>query len=139
MTLMFTVGGLQYSAAELQRLAPKRKAKSSAEVHKATTDRSQAKQSLGFQVEGYSPEMLEAAEAAHARTRAAYMDLKALGKLGQNEKDPGEWDADKWMSSHKPKRVRTKPFEIASSADQCAELARKAGWLHVTVSELLRT
>lgn len=139
MTLMFTVGGLQYSAAELQRMAPKRKAKFSAEVHKATTDRSQAKQRLGFQVEGYSPEMPEAAKATHAKARATYLGLKVMGRLSQSDKNPGEWDADKWMSAHKPKRVRTKPFEIASSADQCADLARKAGWLRVTVSELLRT
>jgi hypothetical protein len=43
-----------------------------------------------------------------------------------------------WLGKHAPKRVRSKPYSLAEAADVCAELARKAGWQHVRVDELLR-
>jgi hypothetical protein len=54
------------------------------------------------------------------------------------EKTLGPWNEEVYMRETKPKRVAPKPYNIASSADQCAELARKAGWKCVTVRELLK-
>lgn len=48
------------------------------------------------------------------------------------------WCADAYMNKTKPLRVRSKPYELASAADVCKALAEKAGWLRVTVEEVMK-
>lgn len=96
--------------------------------------RDEAKQSLGFIVSGYSPDHWAERAKEHAYSLKNFRD----GELGA--KNPGTLDefTAKWLSKNKPKRARSKPYEIESSAEQCAELMRRAGWLHVRVDEILK-
>jgi hypothetical protein len=88
-----------------KKAAPKKKA---AEYHK------------GWAVLGVDPERVIKAQEEH--------EYHALRQ--QRER---AFDADKWIKDAPLKPARTKPFEVESSAYQCAELARKAGWHRVTV------
>jgi hypothetical protein len=76
---------------------------------------------------GYSPEHWAERENEYEFQKK---DGKPVGTLA-------EFTA-RWMSKNKPKRARSKPYEIESAADQCAALMTKAGWLHVRVDELMR-
>lgn len=76
---------------------------------------------------GVPPGSLEAAQLAHQKK--SRLDL-------QNGKQPKEFiDAD-WLRNAKKKAVRAKPYALADAAEICAELARKAGWLQVTVTPI---
>jgi hypothetical protein len=112
----------------------KRPPKAAAEGLRRVETRSEAKRSDGFVVTGYSPEDWS--------DRAVTYDheLKRFQDAGLGAKNPGTLDefTAKWMQENKPKRARSKPYEVEAAADQCAEMMRKAGWLHVTVSELLK-
>lgn len=99
---------------------------------KRVETRAEAKQSDGFVVTGYSPESWA------GRAAAFESELKEANLLGAKSPGTLEEFTAKWMAKNKPKRARSKPYEVESSADQCAELMRKAGWLHVTVSEILK-
>lgn len=83
------------------------------------------KKHLGFAVTGYSPEMMSEAAADH----------QAAVSRGEIE---GEFSADTFMNGHKPRKARSAPYSMSDSAAQCAEMLRKAGWLRVTVSEVIR-
>jgi len=84
----------------------------------------------GFAVEGIPPGALEAAQDLHERERAV--------AIRENSKRiPDEWNALTWMQTKaKLKRVRTKPYELLEAANQCKELAEKAGWLRVQVRSM---
>lgn len=84
----------------------------------------------GFAVEGIPPGALEAAQELHERERAV--------AIRENSKRiPDEWNALTWMQTKaKLKRVRTKPYELLEAANQCKELAEKAGWLRVQVRSM---
>lgn len=85
-------------------------------------------QHKGFAVSGYPPGALESARAGHARVVA--MAEKAGGAALK------PFDENEWRTKTKKRRV-AKPYVIRSAATQCAELARKAGWLDVDVVELV--
>lgn len=55
---------------------------------------------------------------------------------GERMQVPAPWDEAKWIASAPLKPVRPKPYEIQEAAIDCAVLARRAGWLRVTVEEL---
>jgi hypothetical protein len=77
----------------------------------------------GWRVVGIPPGTLEAARAEFiAKQREA--------------KAPKDWDEGNWLMNAKPKPVRSKPYEIPQAAQECAELAVRAGWLRVEVVEL---
>lgn len=101
---------------------------------KTVTQRDEAKKSLGFVVLGYSPEHW--AERVKAREEA----FRLYSKDPTKNKSPGTLEefTIRWMSKNKPKRARSKPYEIESSAEVCADLMRRAGWLHVRVDEILK-
>lgn len=137
--LTFNIGGRIVPASEIGKYATPAPKKASRSYVKRVTDRSLAKLSDGFLVTGYSPAHIEMAKVDHERLQKTQADLIAVGaKLGPREKIVRDWDQEAWMSATKPKRVRSKPYEISSSADQCAELARKAGWLRVSVEEIMK-
>ena len=76
---------------------------------------------------GVPPGALEAAQVAHQKKTRLEL---------QNGKPPKEFiDAD-WLRNARQKPVRAKPYVLADAAEICAELARKAGWLQVTVTPI---
>lgn len=42
------------------------------------------------------------------------------------------------MKKNKPKKLRTRPYELESAAKQCAAMAVADGYVHVTVEEILK-
>lgn len=49
---------------------------------------------------------------------------------------PKPWDEDFWRRNARKASVRSKPYEILSAAEQCAEMAIKAGWEDVEIVEV---
>ena len=84
----------------------------------------------GWRVVGIKPGLLESARESNERLRA--MAHKAGGK----EIPP--FDEAAWLRKQTPKPVRSKPYELQEAALQCAELARKTGWIEVQVIEVKR-
>lgn len=83
----------------------------------------------GWKVTGIPPGALEQARAEALR----------LGRIEeQNGRAAKEFNEAHWLANHKGKAVRAKPYEIESSASECAELATKAGWLRVRIEEVKR-
>lgn len=79
----------------------------------------------GFRVVGLPPGALEVAQTKHNEKQA---------RNKATEKQP--FDLAAWLCSAARKPVRAKPYEIRESADVCASLAEKAGWLGVQVREI---
>lgn len=77
----------------------------------------------GFRVVGLPPGSMDEARKKH--------ELEQLGK-----KEPKPFSEQGWLMNAHAKPVRSKPYEIKESADQCAELAEKNGWMRVQVVEL---
>lgn len=84
----------------------------------------------GFRVVGIPVGAMESAREAHERLVAM------ADKAGGREIKP--WDAVAWLNKYKRKAVRSKPYEILSSAETCADLARRAGWTDVQVVALAK-
>lgn len=83
----------------------------------------------GWKVTGIPPGALEQARAEALR----------LGRIEErNGRAAKEFNEAHWLANHKGKAVRAKPYEIESSASECAELATKAGWLRVQIEEVKR-
>lgn len=83
----------------------------------------------GWRVVGIPPGELEL-----ARSEAQRLARTAI----ENGRAAKEFDEANWLQNHRGKPVRNKPYEIKSSADECAALAEKAGWLRVRVEEIKR-
>jgi len=117
------------------QIAQKHKPKPKASTALKTLDtKDGATVSMGFEVAGFSLEHLAEAKRKHEIQLEGQKD-RALIK---GEKKLSAWDEEAYMRESKPKRVAPKPYTLASSADQCAEMARKAGWKNVTVREILK-
>jgi len=84
----------------------------------------------GWRVMGIPPGALAEARDAHKRLQ----DMAA--KAGGREIKP--FDEQNWIQNHRGKAVRSKPYEIESSAVECAALAEKVGWLRVRIEEIKR-
>ena len=54
----------------------------------------------------------------------------------QNGKQAKDFIDAEWLRNAKQKPVRAKPYAIQDAAETCAELARKAGWVQVTVTPI---
>lgn len=89
----------------------------------------------GWKVVGHSPAAL--AEAQRART-AEYEAAKRRIEHGKGGKPVSAWDERHWRMTAKKKPVRAKPYEVRDSAQSCAELAAKSGWLDVELVEVRR-
>ncbi len=74
----------------------------------------------GWVVVGYSPDQLAEARRQHAVASAAAV------KSGGPSHAP--FDEVAYMRAAKPRKVRSKPYEIFEAAEACADLARRAGW-----------
>lgn len=128
--ITYMVGGREVSADTLissnpRKTAPKREGPD--EYHK------------GWSVEGYPPGMIAEAERI-ARDRlarwSAMTDEQRRKAESQGDRAPKPWDLNQWLIATKPKKVRSKPYEIPEAAQECGRLAVKAGWEHVRVTEL---
>jgi hypothetical protein len=132
--LKFTVGGREVSESDLLREAKKLPKRAPIKDSLKSVDaRGEATVSLGFVAVGYSPEHWASRIADHKSAQELFL------KDPNKNKAPGEIDSFSvaWMAKNKPKRARSKPYELESAAEMCADLMRKAGWLHVRVEELL--
>lgn len=74
----------------------------------------------GWRVVGFSPEQLAEAKLDHEKSIAA---ARAAG----NE-PPKPWDEALYMRQAKPRKVRSKPYEIHEAALECKALAERGGW-----------
>lgn len=94
----------------------------------------------GWRVVGVPGDALKQAEQDHPRliADAESWNLRVQQERGTGKAVPvsGPWDADKWLNEAKLRPVRSKPYELQSAANECAELARKAGWLRVSLQEV---
>lgn len=54
-----------------------------------------------------------------------------------HKKEPKPFDRVQWLMNATAKPVRVKPYEVKEAAQQCADMALKAGWLRVEVRELV--
>lgn len=73
------------------------------------------------------PGALEEAQAAH---------LKKSRLELQNGKQSKDFIDAEWLRNARQKPLRAKPYAVQDAAETCAELARKAGWLQVTVTPI---
>lgn len=73
------------------------------------------------------PGALEVAQAAHQAK--ARLDL-------QNGKQPKEFIDTDWLRTARQKPIRAKPYALHEAAQTCADLARNAGWLQITVTAI---
>ena len=82
----------------------------------------------GWRVVGHPPGAFEKALGDWQRVQKMAEDSggKPIADLTQED----------WLRVTKKKPVRSKPYEIVCAADQCADLARKAGWTEVKVLEI---
>lgn len=71
----------------------------------------------GWLVVGYSPTQLAQARAAH-----------------EHEAPDKPFDEAAYMRKAKPVKARSQPYQIFSSAEECAEMLRRAGWRLVQVT-----
>lgn len=130
--LTFIVGEQVMDAATLLKNAPKRKKRESnapEQWHK------------GFAVEGHPPGALEAARDAAIDAVARWDALDSQERTKQiaaGARKPKEWNEADWRQNSRKTRVRSKPYEIPEAADQCKELAERAGWTDVRVAPIER-
>jgi hypothetical protein len=101
---------------------------------KRVFDKQSAKQSLGFEVCGYPPAQWQRREDEYRRLLANYQADP------DGAKHPGTEDefTYRWVNKNRPKKARSKPYEIASAAEQCADLCRRSGWQQVRIEEVLK-
>jgi hypothetical protein len=132
--ITYTVGGRQVTADQFKATAKKAPPRVSATASKRVESRSDANISQGFAVLGYSPDHWAEKDATYREALKAY---EAAPETAKHPGAPDEFEI-RWISKNKPRRARSKPYELESAAEQCAEMMRKAGWLHVRVEELLR-
>lgn len=125
--IKFMTNGRAMTESELIAAAPK--------VKRPPADTSQ-KFHKGFRVEGHPPGAMEEAEKSQ---RAALEQFQHAQRQGQAfGKQPKEWDEKHWRMTQKKRPVRAKPYEVPEAANLCADMAKKAGWLDVVVTEIKR-
>lgn len=132
--LTYTVRGRQMSEAEFRNTAVQAPKAAPAMPLKRVEYRENASEHGGFVVLGYPPGTEEAVPELHAAA------MKRHGKDATAHRHPGtpEEFLLRWFKKNKAKRIRSKPYSIPVAADDCAEMARKAGWQRVRVEEILK-
>lgn len=94
----------------------------------------------GWRVTGVSIPAIAAAKTkreADIRIATEHNAAIASGaRSGDRMQVPAPWNEATWIASAPLRPVRSKPYEVPDAARVCADLARKAGWLRVTVEEL---
>lgn len=94
---------------------------------------------LGWRVVGHPPGACASAQAEIAeawRKWNAHTGEQRSAALKRGERSPDMWDETLWRNRTKKRNINGRPYGIPQAADECAELARKAGWEDVQVIEL---
>lgn len=79
----------------------------------------------GFRAVGFSPDQLAA---ARRRYEQDTIDRRRAGHFVP------PFDEEAWMNQSQPKPIRSKPYEVMSAAQACADIAAKqAGWKRTQV------
>jgi len=125
--LKYIIGGQAVTIEQLSANAPK--------VKRPPADTSQ-KFHKGFRVEGHPPGTMEQAEKSQKADLEQFLHAQRQGQAFG--KQPKEWDEKHWRMTHKKRPVRAKPYEVPEAAKLCADMATKAGWLDVVVTEIKR-
>lgn len=110
---------------------PKRDSRAAEKYHK------------GWAVVGVSPEAADRAARDRAESIASAIrhneEIDAGKRRYMTKRQvPEPFDRAAWIETAPLKPARTKPFEIEESARQCAQLARKSGWLRVEVRRIAK-
>lgn len=82
----------------------------------------------GWRVTGIPPEALPKAKEEHARLQT--MARKAGGKPIE------DFDELAWLRKAKRSAVHSRPYSLQDAAQQCKELAIKAGWIELQIQEI---
>lgn len=131
--VLFVVGDQVRTAGELLETAPKRKSRQAAAVSQSFH--------RGFRVEGHPPGAMESARDAALALVSAWDSMPAdrqARELANGRRRPKDWDEAAWLRDTKRRPVRHKPYEVASAAEQCRDMAIRAGWLCVSIVEVKR-
>lgn len=134
MSLTFTVGGKTMTAAQVEARESMRPKASTAkkEAPKRVFQQADAGELRGYRVTGYEPGT-DAEVTGHLYREA----VKRQSEPGGKPTGSLEEFVRLWYAKNKPKSLRSKPYELEDAAEQCADMARKAGWERVTVEPLL--
>lgn len=127
MPMTFIVNGREVTADQFESMAQKKKprpVKEQTGYHK------------GWRVVGHAQGAMESARHAHDRAMIEYHDASPKRRAEMGMKEPKPWDEDFWRRNTRKASVRSKPYEILSAAEQCAEMAIKAGWEDVEIVEV---
>lgn len=95
----------------------------------------------GWSVEGYAPGRIQAEREKAEKALVAWNEQPEevrSKRLRDGERQPPEWVLEKWLQTHKPSKVRARPFEVESLAVEMKALAERSGWEHVRVVELAK-
>lgn len=79
----------------------------------------------GWKVVGVPPQALEQAQ----------QDFEQAQK-GKPDSAAKMFDRDSWLNAARGRAISKRPYAVPAAAQECAELARKAGWLRVQVIEV---
>jgi hypothetical protein len=93
----------------------------------------------GFLVEGRPPGSLESARDRTLKQCAEWAALsedEKARRLRSRERAPKPWDEDHWRQTAKHQKVRARPYEVASAAEECKRIAERHGWQDVRIVEL---
>ena len=134
MSLTFTVGGKTMTAAQVEAKESMRQKSPVAkkEAPKRVFQQADAGELRGYRVNGYPP-------GTDANVTGDLYKDACTKQFEPGGKPAGSLEefARRWYAKNKPKSLRSKPYELEDAAEQCAEMARKAGWERVTVEPLL--
>lgn len=92
----------------------------------------------GFRVEGHPPGAIESARLAHEQHKRDFDTASPEARADGRMRDPGLWNEQRWRNTTRKKAVRSRPYELSDAADQCREMAIKAGWTDVVVTAVCK-
>jgi len=72
----------------------------------------------GWRVVGYSPEQVRDGALAYERD-------------GLEARTGKPFSVHEFMVTHKPRPVRSRPYELYEAAEQCRQMAERSGWIGV--------
>lgn len=127
MPLTFTVNGQQVTAEQFEAMAQKKKPRAPKDAvgyHK------------GWRVVGHAPGAMEEAQRENQAAIAGYRNASPSRRAEMGLKEPKPWDEDFWRRNARKTAIRSKPYDIYSSAELCADMARKEGWEDVEIVEV---
>lgn len=128
----FMVRGIEYTRAQLDALAKvQKKPKTQPTKAKRVSDASEATESHGFRVLGYSQHDAKCLDDDYKAAILSYDQTKI--------DHPGSADEfrSRWMAKKKPKRI-SKTYSLRESAAQFLVMAEKSGYWGLQIEEILK-